>query len=116
MGHANVDGQGRLWTITEQLSQGDAPTIVTEQAQRTLEVEETPIPVRQNPFPYDGLFAVLRDDTNGTEYSLLIPKNKTLAAHLVSPSDAHGEPVTSIVVDEPTITGTTASDLEIPLR
>lgn len=117
MGHANVDAQGRLWTITEQLSQGDTPTVVTEQVQRTLKVEETPIPVRQNPFPYDGLFAVLRDGVSGKEYSLLIPENETLAPRLVSPSNAHGESVHSILVDgSPAITGTTADDLGIPLR
>lgn len=116
MGHANVDAQGRLWAIAEQLARGDTPTIVTESHTRTLEVNEAATEVRQNPFPYSGLFVVLRDPATDTEYSLLVPENDTLSAQLVSPTDAHGEPVTSIQPDSSPITGTTANELGIPVR
>lgn len=116
MGHANVDGQGRPWTITEQLIQGDTPTVVTEPAERTLQIEEAAIRAQQNLFPYDGLFVVLRDPITDKEYSLLIPENETLSPRLISPTAAHGEPVTSIRTNSPTITGTIASDLGIPLQ
>jgi hypothetical protein len=116
MGHVNVDGQGSLWTITEQLTKGDTPTIVTESSKRPLEVEEDAVRVRQNPFPYDGLFVVLRDPIADKEFSLLIPENKILSARLVTPTDAHGEPVSNIQTDTPAITGTTANDHGIPLQ
>jgi len=116
MGQANVGTQGRLWTVTDQLVQGDALTIATESGDRTLVVEEPATEIQQNPFPYDGLFVVLQDPTTDTEFSLLVPENETLSPRLVSPSDAHGNRVTSIETDTPIITGTTASDLGIPLR
>jgi hypothetical protein len=116
MGHANVDGQGRLWTITKQLTQADTPTIVTGSDERTLQVKEEAVEVHQNPFPYDGLFVVLHDPTTDKEFSLLVPENDTLSSRLVSPTDAHGEPVSCIKTDAHIITGTTANDLGIPLQ
>jgi hypothetical protein len=117
MGHANMGGQRRLWSITKQLTQGDTPSIITEQQHRTLTVEEAAVEIRQNPFPYDGLFVVLQDTFNNREYSLLIPENETLTPRLVSPNDSHGEKVVDIDLgDGPVLTGTTAEELGIPLR
>lgn len=123
MGQANVDDQRKLWTISEQLSPGSAPTITTEEEHRTLTVEEAAVEVKEYPFPYAGLFVVLQDPCSGKEYSLLIPKKESLTPRLASPDDSSGERVTDININNEAgnesdsgLTGTSATELGISVQ
>lgn len=109
-----------LWDLraaTRTLSPGDCPTITTDQATRPLIVDEAPVQIQQNPFPYGGLFVVLRSQLTSNEFSLLMPAHDEPTPRLISPSNPNGEAIHSINLDDNSaIVGTTASDLGIPLR